>query len=55
MSDKRVRLSGAAYRKAAKEKLVKTDCLLSKIPKLNSYFVTTNPENVSISRTLASK
>ncbi|XP_022177651.1 solute carrier family 15 member 1-like [Myzus persicae] len=44
MSDKRIKLSGAAYKKAAKEKLEKTDNLLRKIPKLHSYFAATNPE-----------
>ncbi|XP_025423945.1 uncharacterized protein LOC112693199 [Sipha flava] len=44
MSDKRIRLSGAAYKKAAKEKLEKTDNMLRKIPKLHLYFAATNPE-----------
>jgi len=47
MSDKRIRLSGAAYKKAAKEKPEKTDNLLRKIPKLHSYSAATNPEKVS--------
>ncbi|KAL4107520.1 hypothetical protein QTP88_017857 [Uroleucon formosanum] len=42
--DKRIKLSGAAYKKAAKEKLEKTENLLRKIPKLHSYFAATNLE-----------
>lgn len=55
MSNKRIKLSCAAYKKAAKEKLEKTDNLLRKIPKLHSYFVATNPEKVSICDTLVPK
>ncbi|KAL4131016.1 hypothetical protein QTP88_008376 [Uroleucon formosanum] len=39
MLDKRI-----TYKKAAKEKLEKTDNLLRKIPKPHSYFAATNPE-----------
>jgi hypothetical protein len=48
MSGKRIKLSGAAYQKLAKEKKKNNEELLQKIPKLHSFFPTRIVENVSI-------
>ena len=40
MSGKRIKLSGAAYQKAAKEKKKNNEELLQKIPKVHSFFPT---------------
>jgi len=48
MSGKRIKLSGAAYQKAAKEKKKNNEELLQKIPKLHSFFHTRIVGSVSI-------
>lgn len=48
MSGKRIKLSGAAYQKVAKEKKKNNEELLQKIPKLHSFFPTRIVGSVSI-------
>lgn len=48
MSGKRIKLSGAAYRKVAKEKKKNNEELLQKIPKLHYFFPTSIVGSVSI-------
>lgn len=51
MSSKRIKPSGAAYRKAAKEKLIKTANLISKNSKLTNFFTSSGTSVLSMYNT----
>lgn len=47
MADKRIKLSGAAFKKKALEKKLKNYLVLSHIPKLENYFMTKKTEDLT--------
>lgn len=47
MADKRIKLSGAAFKKKALEKKLKNSLVLSHIPKLENYFMTKKTEDLT--------
>lgn len=48
MSGRKIKPSGAAYRKAAKEKRIKTADLLSKNSKLTNFFISSGTSMLSM-------
>jgi len=51
MTGRKIKPSGAAYRKAAKEKLIKTAILVSKNSKLTNFFTSSGTSALSMCNT----